>query len=636
LGAIAVAALVSALGALPPPAGAAAKKARLRAFGSCSGFVHYARRHALGELRLGAPRVMTLPEPTGTPERGGDTQGQAPAATPNGGGGQDFSTTNVQEAGVDEPDVVKTDGRTVFVVAAGRLFAVDARSDTPRVLGSRDLGGYGQELLLRGDRLVVLSGAGVYGDVIMPPAVGPGVRAARVPAYSGGSSTLREVDVSDPAKMRVVRTLEVEGSYVSARLTGRTARVVFSSPPRAIYDVMPVTDAGERRAAIRRSTTPKWRPSYTVRRGTRGRAARRALVACRSIRRPAEFAGLNSLTVLTLDLDAGIDPVDSDAILTDGQTVYGSPTSLYLATQKLIEQTPGAEEPPQGLVSEIHKFDASTAGETAYRASGTVTGSILNQFSLSEQGGFLRVATTDSPLWWSPGQNRPESESFVTVLAEQGRTLAPVGRVGGLGKGERIYAVRFIGDKGYVVTFRQVDPLFVVGLADPEKPRLLGSLDLLGYSAYLHPVGADLLLGVGQAANEQGRTQGTQLSLFDVSDASQPRRVAQHAVGSQSSSDVEFDHHAFLFWPAADLAVLPVQMYSSSESQQFAGAIGFTIGQAAIDEKGRVSHPAADGYLPAVQRSLVVGDRLLTVSSAGVKANDLATFADRGFAAFGP
>src|SRR5207253_10361519 len=128
-------------------------------------------------------------------------------------------------------------------------------------------------------------------------------------------------------------------------------------------------------------------------------------------------------------------------------------------------------------------------------------------------------------------------QSFVTVLAQRGDALASVGRVGNLGAGERIYAVRFIGDVGYVVTFKQVDPLYTVGLSDPEHPRVLGSLELLGYSAYLHPVGDGLLLGVGQAANEQGRTQGTQVSLFDVSDPAKPSRLSNKLVGNGSSSD---------------------------------------------------------------------------------------------------
>jgi uncharacterized secreted protein with C-terminal beta-propeller domain len=361
-------------------------------------------------------------------------------------------------------------------------------------------------------------------------------------------------------------------------------------------------------------------------------------VRCTSIQRPEVFSGLNSLTVLTIDVDKGLDPVDSDAVMTDGQTVYASRESLYVATQKAIAEQPGSERPPADLQTEIHKFDISKPDETTYEGTGVVTGTLLNQYSMSDEGGYLRVASTQAPLWWAPGSDRP-SESFVTVLKPDGGALRPVGRVGGLGKGERIYAVRFLGDVGYVVTFRQVDPLYTVGLSDPENPKVLGSLDLLGYTAYLHPVGDGLLLGVGRAADEQGRTQGTQVSLFDVSDPAKPTRLSNKLLGSGSSSDAEFDPHAFLWWDPLKLAVLPVQIYDyqgdGKASTSFVGAIGFNATRAdGVTEAGRAQHPTDSGYSSPVTRSLVVGQRLFTVSVAGVLASDLQTFAERGFVAF--
>jgi uncharacterized secreted protein with C-terminal beta-propeller domain len=325
--------------------------------------------------------------------------------------------------------------------------------------------------------------------------------------------------------------------------------------------------------------------------------------------------------------------------MTDGQTVYASKDNLYIATQKAIVEQPNSDAPPPEQLTEIHKFDISKPDETTYEGTGVVTGTLLNQYSMSEQNGLLRVASTQAPLWWSPGNDRP-SESFVTVLKQDGSVLRAIGRVGELGKGERIYAVRFLGDVGYVVTFHQVDPLYTVGLSDPEHPKVLGSLDLLGYSAYLHPVGDGLLLGVGQAANEQGRTQGTQVSLFDVSDPAKPTRLSNKLVGTGSSSTVEFDPHAFLWWDPLHLAVLPVQVYDYSSDgkspNQFIGAIGFNATKAGgVTEAGRVSQPGdANSYRPPVVRSLVVGDRLFTISTAGALASDLNTFADRGFVTF--
>jgi uncharacterized secreted protein with C-terminal beta-propeller domain len=637
-----LAVLVASLAALPAPAGATRSKHRLQRFGSCSRFVHYARRHAVNELKTrGVPGGVPLPVRAPMPLNQNGTMAPQAESAPTSGAGQDFSTTNVQESGVDEPDEVKTDGKRIFVAENGRLYALDARSNPPKLLGMLDFGdsSYGQQLLLSGDRLLVMSGQPIYYaiDVVTP---GGPVRAAQAMPIRPGvqASTLTLVDVSKPDAMKVLRTMSVNGGYLSARMTGHTARVIFSATPQ-VLPVLQGTATADQTPKIARTTTPDWRPTYKLRRGRTGRIARHALVRCTAIAHSAVFSGLNSLTVLTIDIDKGLDPVDSDAVMTDGQTVYASKDNLYVATQKAMVEQPDSQAPPPDQQTEIHKFDISKPDETTYEGSGVVTGTLLNQYSMSEQDGLLRVASTQAPLWWAPGSER-SSESFVTVLKQDGGALREIGRVGDLGKGERIYAVRFLGDVGYVVTFRQVDPLYTVGLSDPEHPKVLGSLDLLGYSAYLHPVGPGLLLGVGQSADEQGRTEGTQVSLFDVSDPSKPARLSNKLVGSGSSSTVEFDPHAFLWWDPLHLAVLPVQVYDYSgdgkSATQFTGAIGFNATRAGgVTEAGRASQPAGPyGYSAPVDRSVVVGDRLFTISSAGAVASDLATFADQGFVAF--
>ena len=207
------------------------------------------------------------------------------------------------------------------------------------------------------------------------------------------------------------------------------------------------------------------------------------------------------------------------------------------------------------------------------------------------------------------------------------------GSVEGLGKGERIFAVRFMGDAGYVVTFRQTDPLYTLDLSDPSAPRVRGELKIPGYSAYLHPVGDGLLLGVGQDADEEtGQVQGLQLSLFDVSDLAKPARLQQLKLGDRfSSSAVEWNHHAFLWWPATKLAMLPV------DTETFTGAGGFAVDRAGgIAELGRIAHPPAfaGGWAPSIERASVIRNRLFTVSGGGVKMSALDTLADAGWAAF--
>jgi uncharacterized secreted protein with C-terminal beta-propeller domain len=197
------------------------------------------------------------------------------------------------------------------------------------------------------------------------------------------------------------------------------------------------------------------------------------------------------------------------------------------------------------------------------------------------------------------------------------------GRVGGLGKGERVYSVRFAGDVAYVVTFRQVDPLYTVDLSDADRPRVLGELKIEGYSSYLHPIGDGLLIGIGQDATEQGRPTGTQLSLFDVSDLRHPKRLHRAALGS-GWSEAESDHHAFLYWPRTGLVVVPFV-------QQ---AAGFRVSRTrGVEAVARIVHNAPSA---TIRRSLVVGDSVFTVSDAGVKSSTLATLADEGWAAFPP
>jgi uncharacterized secreted protein with C-terminal beta-propeller domain len=551
-----------ALCAAPAAAKPRAAK-RLTVFSSCQTLIGYATRH----VPPAPPRpVEDAPQRTDAP---------APA---EGGAGEDTSQTNVQEAGVDEPDTVKTDGKTIFAIANGSLHAIDARAETPKLLATLPLEyGWSTTMLLRKDRALLL---------------GDGPRGAR----------MTEVDVSDPAKPTVLRTEDVDGYIVDARMTGRTARVVVSSYPEAVYGPPEV-----------RAQPAGWLPTRTVANARTGHTVTRR-IGCRKVRRPSVFSGAGVLTVYTVDTTRGLPAVDVDAVFTSGDTVYASPSSLYVATQRWEVESANTS---------IHRFDISDPDRTTYAASGTVPGTLLNQFSLSEDKGILRAAST---VGFGAG-----AESKVTTLARAGGQLVQRGQVGGLGHGERIYAVRFLGDAGYVVTFRQTDPLYTLDLADPANPRVRGELKIPGYSAYLHPIGDDLLLGVGQEATEDGRVQGLQLSLFDVSDLARPLRLQQARLGERwSSSAAEWDHHAFLWWPATKLAVLPI------DSRSFRGAAGFRVERAGgIAEIGRVSHPAADrSSTPPVSRAVVVGDRLFTVSDLGVKASGLERLADRGWAAF--
>ncbi|MFL5843316.1 MAG: beta-propeller domain-containing protein [Solirubrobacteraceae bacterium] len=605
--------LLLALAALGAPA---ADAAGLRPFPSCPALLDYARTHGQQAVKTGwvpAPMPFEGPVSTGVPPmstKGGEIAPATPQASQDSAGstagGETFSTTNVQEAGVDEPDVVKTDGTTIYAVANGWLHAIDASAETPVLLDAVELDpGYGHELLLHGDRLVVVQTAWLQDDEN---------------GYGRPVTRMTEVDVSDPSKLTVLRRERDDGEYVSARMTGDTARIVLASRAPVVYDIA-ATSAPSRRAAVgrrlrqvRRAKLSAWRPHTFFRDVHRPKHARfHALTSCGQLRHTARFSGLDTITILTVDMAKGLPSVDADAVMSDAQYVYASTDRLYVATTRWQSDAR----------TEIHEFDTSQPDRTTYVASGSVEGSLLNQFSMSEHKGVLRVAATRN------------TDSAVTTLDRD--TMDQLGKVEGLGEGERIYAVRFLGDTGYVVTFRQVDPLYTLDLSDPEAPRVAGELKIAGYSAYLHPIGDDLLLGIGQDAGADGRTTGTQLSLFDVSDPANPRRLAQYAIAGGSST-AEYDHHAFLYWPKTKLAVVPLTTYSYDEktdtSTQFVGAVGFRVERTGIDEAGRIEHPADDYSLWDIQRATVIGDRLFTLSAAGMMASPLDTLGSGPFVAF--
>jgi Beta propeller domain len=577
-----------------------AKLVRLKAFGSCKGIMRYGRRHARQGPGEAPSPIADLPIPlTGEPI---PVPPVAPspmpirrdAAAPESQAGSGDSGTNVQEAGVDEPDVVKAGGGRIFVVAGEQLHAVGA--DGLKLLGSLRLEGFGHQLLLAGDRLLAISQTGALdGD--------DGGGGRTLPSYEDEITQLTEIDVSDPAAMRVLRTERIRGRHVSSRLTEHTARIVIWTRPRAVVEP-------QFRTQLR-----GWLPRRVLRRAAGGRPRIRPAARCRRVFRPAQHSGIDMLSVLTVDMRRGLPAVDSDAIMAGGQTVYASPKALYVATPTWTEDGP--------LLAEhtlIHKFAASEPDATSYRASGRLEGSLLNQFSLSEHDGVLRAATTVGA--------GTEGESRVTTLAERDGVLTRLGEVGGLGKGERIYAVRFLGELGYVVTFRQVDPLYTLDLSDPRNPRTVGELKIRGYSAYLHPLGDGLLLGVGQDASERGTALGTQVSLFDVSASARPQRLHAWSVPGGSSSEAEWDHHAFLWWAPSKLAVLPL------ESAPFSGTVGLTVERAAgIAEAGRATH-RLEGQDWPVRRSLVVGGRLVTVSDVGIERNSLTGLAEEAWLAF--
>jgi uncharacterized secreted protein with C-terminal beta-propeller domain len=292
---------------------------------------------------------------------------------------------------------------------------------------------------------------------------------------------------------------------------------------------------------------------------------------------------------------------------------------------------------PSEEVTAICRF-AIENGQIRYIGTGEVTGHLLNQFSMDESGGNLRVATTVQGY----GSSGSYEYNNVFVLDSGMKT---VGSLKYIAPGEKIYATRFLGDRLYMVTFKRIDPLFVIDLSDPQNPGILGKLKIPGYSDYLHPYDRNHIIGVGKEteANAWGgvSTSGVKIALFDVSDVTRPREVEHVEIGEAGSdSEALRDHKAFLFSKEKDLLVIPVREvkkvylkegYASYTQKIWQGAYVFGVSPSkGFTEKGSVTHSDEDtsgyywGSLNAVKRSLYIGDTLYTISSSEVIATDLA------------
>jgi uncharacterized secreted protein with C-terminal beta-propeller domain len=621
-------------------------------FDQCEAFLDYVVEHAVdlvgpygfdwgGGYRLAGAEVEffeDISEELSAASDGFEAPVTTVAASETQRAGDEFSTTNLQEVGVDEPDIVKTDGRIIVALSQGTLYLVDVTGFTPRVIGETGLNDFAvRDLFLAGDRVYAIGGG--YGG---PTPLG---RAVAPEGLYYPSATSQMVEISIDGEPKVERSLVFDGAYVSARMVDDTIRVVISSTPHGFVWAAPEgsglkaeREATEKnRAIVRNSDIDNWVPYYVAFDADGDVTDEGNLVDCDRAFAPNEFAGLSMVTVMTVDASTGLQVEDATGVLASGETVYASQDSLYVATQRWIDWNVLTTEDDiareiDGATTSIHMFDITDPRQTNYVASGEVQGYLLNQFAMSEYDGHLRVASTTQPINWG---SEFESESMVTVLGIDGNELVVVGQVDGLGEGERIYSVRFMGDVGYVVTFRQTDPLYTVDLSDPTDPTVEGELKIQGYSAYLHPISEDYILGVGQDATNQGRILGTQVSLFDVSDLSDPRRVAQYTLDEGTNSEAEYDHRAFLYWPGTGLTMIPVQSWSWEEKagkeEVFFGAIGLEVAGDDIEFIRRVNHPGGSSdngsydWMAQINRSIVIGDSVYTISQKGILRSDLDT-----------
>jgi len=524
----------------------------------------------------------------------GGNSGIAPKAD----GGQDYSGTNVQVEGVDEADVVKTDGTYIYYAKGSEIIIVQAypASDV-KIVSRTNMSRPIQDIYISGDRLIVFT--------------------AQIPNYyyyyevdgmaqDEYRSILTILDISDRGSPEEVREINMDGTYFNSRLIGDHLYFIIRNPAFIYDDIveLPTIREGETWSTIDADCI--WYPN-----NTRGWMAYH--------------------TIASLDVQNDEAKLTTETFLLDeGSTIYVSPTNLYLISEGWWRET---------RITKIGIQD----GEIKFRANGTVPGYVLNQFSMDEHDGYFRIATTGT------NEGRREGNNVYVMDSE----LNIVGSVERLAEGEQIYSSRFIGDRCYLVTFKITDPLFTIDLSDPENPKVLGALKIPGFSTYLHPYDENILIGIGKETVEDkwgeiAWQQGVKISLFDVSDVSDPKELAKLVIGDRGTeSNALYDHHAFLFSRARNLLVLPILEAQIDESDfadgkapddwygeyVYQGAYVFDISEEGIELRGKVTHiqdPTEflkSGYWfdsdYQVERSLYIEDNLYTLSNGMFKVNSL-------------
>ncbi len=542
-----------------------------------------------------------------------------------------YSATNVQVQGVDEADVVKTDGKYIYQVNNNRVVITLAYPAEAMQVAEILLfeGNFSPQELYADHRHLVVIGH-TYSE-IRPLPEPAGGRISIMPPFRGmGLVKALVYDITDKDNIFKLRELELEGHYISSRKIGSSLYMVANRYVD-IYHIM--NEQAEATAPVYRDTAAG--EDYTR-------------VRYDEIRYFPNSPEPNYLLQAGIDLDRGA--MEVQTYLGAGNNVYASLDSLYVAVTQFEAGSNliRAEEPPQPFTG-IYRFNLDR-GRVSYAAQGRVPGVILNQFSMDEHRGFFRIATTSGDMWRA---DQFTSRNNVYILD---RNLNPAGQLEGLAPGERIYSARFMGDRGYMVTFRTVDPLFVIDLKDPYHPRVLGELKIPGYSDYLHPYDENHLIGFGKEAveakvkNWDGRVQdmafylGMKVSLFDVTDVANPVERFKVNIGDRGTeSELLYNHKALLFDRGKGLLAFPVtvmevrgplydaQGFPNYGEFAFQGLYVFHLNaRDGFTLRGRITHLEEDGPSYRWQsgdnlifRSLYIGDTLYALSGSRISAHRL-------------
>ena len=512
---------------------------QLEPFQSCDQYLTWQIKHNLdqvgpygwgGDLPVYAQMEKAAPDTSAAQD-----QGQASSA--NG--------TNTQETDVDEPDFAKTNGGIVVSVRDNSVVATDVTGPEPRELGRYTFPSntFITDLLLVGDHVIATA------DTPMMAYDAP-MESHGILPVSG--TTIHDLNFSNPSSPELVSTQSFSGRRVSARQYGDVVRLVLADGLPQLDFVQPRPGlssdqaTAKNRDILKQSQVEDWLPTVTT------DGSSEPLVDCADVRHPNGAAGGQTLTVVTF---AVADPGRQEtlAITAAGDNVYSSSHHLYITSTNWSDRPWLIKEfrAPK-VTTDIHEFTLDGL-DTKYVATGQIQGTVRDQWSLDEYDGDLRVARS------TVGTDGATRDNGVVILRRDGDRLKPIGQINSLGIDEEIQSVRWMDDLAVVVTFRQMDPLYTLDLSDPKAPRMLGELKIPGFSAYLHPIGEDQLIGIGVDATDQGRQIGAQLATFDLSDLSRVRQTQVQRFGYGSNLMAANDPKAFTWLPASRTAYTSLQ-----------------------------------------------------------------------------
>lgn len=536
----------------------------------------------------------------------------------------DYTGTNNQVSGVDEADFVKTDGQYTYIVTGGYFVIIDNWPvESAKELSRMELTGTPAELLIYQDIVWIVSQQTGFDNEL-------GDALANFSSRVSQQTLVKMYDITDRSHPELLRETAIEGFYVAARRINQRVHLVTSASLDISYlvdGVQSEPDLNELLPIFTDVLYSNTEPSVTT----------RLISSCEHIFRPGTANGTSTISLLSFDLEEPAGDIQRQTIISNSGTVYANEEHLYIATTEdqywsWLPVFEGDTYPQPGTT--FHKFNLS--GVPAYLASGRVDGYIINQFAMDEYQDAFRVLTTIS-AWWLD----QDPLNSLYILGQSGTQLVQRSVLDNLGKpGERIYAARFLDEKGFLVTFQQIDPLYTLDLSDPDNPRVAGELEVPGFSTYLHPLDDELLLAIGRNASNDA----IDLSLFDIGDFKNPELLFRESIGDGSYTEAQYNHKAFTWFSQQQMLALPVTRWQENLFDDgfygydvFNGLMVYQVNrQTGFEFYGEVDHSdlyknEADllWYYPDnIRRSFFTLDSdqqsyLYSISSRGIKVNSM-------------